>query len=159
VSRFTLDSATEFLFGRDICSLSAGLPYPSSSPLADSVAFVNHPSNTFVKAFTAGQLLVALRSRYGPSWPLFEFWKSKVKPHRKVVDEFIEPILAEALAKQAGVVCDEYVNVEKAHPLSDTLLGHLVACTQGSSLWAKVLFWLKLLSNRSSNFEGRGNAV
>jgi hypothetical protein len=126
-SRFTLDSATEFLFGRNVRTLSAGLRYPEYSPLANSSTFMNHPSNKFANAFTAGQHLTALRTRYGPTWPLMEFWKDKVSAHRKVVDDFIQPILTEALDKRAALSgkdvpgdCDD-----------ETLLSHLVGSTQG----------------------------
>jgi hypothetical protein len=132
-SRFTLDSASEFLFGRDVRTLSAGLRYPVSSPLANSPAFVNHPSNTFVNAFSTGQHLSALRTRYGPTWPVMEFWKDKIKPHRKVVNEFIQPILTEALAKQAAI--SKETDKKDAQQNSDeheqTLLSHLVGHTQG----------------------------
>ena len=134
VSRFTLDSATDFLFGKDVHTLSAGLPYPASSPLANSDEFVNHPSNTFANAFVAGLRGIADRFRYGPRWPLLEFWKDEVKPHRKVVDDFIQPILMEALAKQAEI--KEAVDAKEEGMDSNevTLLGHLVRHTQGSCL-------------------------
>ncbi|KAJ7031138.1 cytochrome P450 [Mycena alexandri] len=106
-SRFTLDSATEFLFGRSVDSTSAGLPYPQSSPLANSPSFLNHPSNNFVRSFLQSQILTAQRASYGPNWPLFEFWKDIVKPHRKTINEYINPILNEALArKRVGGVED-----------------------------------------------------
>jgi len=130
VSRFTLDSATEFLFGRDVRTLSAGLCYPASSPLANSPAFVTHPSNTFANAFTTGQQLTLLRTRYGPTWPLLEFWKNKVKPHRKVVDEFIQPILTEALAKQTAISNDMDKKEGEEDSNDQTLLSHLVGHTQ-----------------------------
>ncbi|KAF9016963.1 cytochrome P450, partial [Hymenopellis radicata] len=47
VSRFTLDSATEYLFGKDVESLSAGLPYPPLSNIPNPIHFENHPSNLF----------------------------------------------------------------------------------------------------------------
>ncbi|KAF9475888.1 cytochrome P450 monooxygenase pc-3 [Pholiota conissans] len=125
VSRFTLDSATQFLFGHDVESLSAGLPYPESSPLANSLAFRNHPSNVFVDAFLKGQDLTALRGRMGPTWPLAEFWGDKVKPLRKTMDKFTEPVLVEALRKR---------NLNPDAKMDDdddsTLLSHLIQHTQ-----------------------------
>jgi hypothetical protein len=84
ISRFTLDSATDFLFGKSSDSLSAGLAYPESSSHENSPSFLNHPSNTFVNAFLEGQHLYVSRSRFGTKWPLNEFWKDRVKPHREV---------------------------------------------------------------------------
>ncbi|PBK98060.1 cytochrome P450 [Armillaria gallica] len=100
VARFTLDSATEYLFGNDVNSTSAGLPYPAGSPLAGNPHFVNHPSNTFVKAFAAAQEESALRLQRGQYWPLFEFKTDTVKPLRQVVNEFVEPLLVEALSRK-----------------------------------------------------------
>ncbi|KAK0438221.1 cytochrome P450 [Armillaria borealis] len=100
VARFTLDSATEYLFGNDVNSTSAGLPYPAGSPLAGNPHFVNHPSNTFVKAFAAAQEESALRLQRGQYWPLFEFKADAVKPLRQVVNEFVEPLLVEALNRK-----------------------------------------------------------
>jgi hypothetical protein len=131
VSRFAIDSATEFLFGNDISTLSAGLPYPASSPFANSSAFVNHPSNQFASAFLAGQYDSVRRTGYGPGWPLMEFWKDRVKPHRKVVDQFVEPVLAEALAKRAAVGKGAFTDRVKEDTDEATLLNHLINQTQG----------------------------
>jgi hypothetical protein len=131
--RFSLDSAAEFLFGSDVCTLSAGLPYPASSPLANSDAFVNHPSNTFMNAFTAGQFFSTRRTTFASFWPLAEFWQGRVKPHRKVVDKFIEPILMEALAKWAAVAKKGSGDAEKVDPTKETLLSYLLNHTQGIS--------------------------
>jgi hypothetical protein len=82
VARFTLDSATEFLFGKDVGSLGANLPYPAGSPLAQDPSILDHPSNAFVRAFMQGQNATAYRARFGWHWPLKEFWSDKVLPHR-----------------------------------------------------------------------------
>lgn len=131
-SRFTIDSATEFLFGKDVRTLSAGLLYPPSSPLANAPMSLNHPSNVFVDAFMTGQHLTALRGRNGPTWPLMEFWKDKVKPCRKVVNEFIEPILTEALAKPATGADTTDAKDESELEDDQTLLTYLVRHTNGS---------------------------
>jgi hypothetical protein len=135
VSRFTIDSATEFLFGKDVCTLSAGLPYPASSPFANSDEFLNHLSNKFTASFGAGQYLSTRRSGFGSIWPLAEFWKDKVKPHRKIVDQFIEPTLADALAKRTAAANDASTDREKVDTEAEeeTLLSHLLNHTQGFS--------------------------
>ncbi|KAJ7485205.1 cytochrome P450 monooxygenase pc-2 [Mycena galericulata] len=104
VSRFTLDSATEFLFERSVDSMAAGLPYPESWPVANSSYFLNHPSNTYVRSFVLSQTLLVIalvmRAPFGSKWPLSEFWKDKIKPHRKIIDEFIEPLLNRELGRK-----------------------------------------------------------
>jgi len=132
VSRFTLDSATKFLFGYDVESLAAGLPYSVSSGIQNSTEFLNHPSNVFVDAFLTGQIQSAVRTRLGPNWPLAEFWGDGIKPLRKVVDEFTKPFLVGAL----GSVKKEPENeVKSDDDHGDTLLAHLVHHTEGWDLY------------------------
>ncbi|KAG6910162.1 hypothetical protein DXG01_012611 [Tephrocybe rancida] len=132
VSRFTLDSATEFLFGNDVKSLSSGLPYPPPSPSYPPLpkpSSDKHPSTRFVDAFLAGQTLSASRSPYGPSWALLEFWKNRVLPHRAVIDEFVEPILKVAIEK-SRIIKESNTTEKGAHELHVTLLDHLVSQTE-----------------------------
>ncbi|SJL17616.1 uncharacterized protein ARMOST_21170 [Armillaria ostoyae] len=98
VARFSLDSATEYLFGNDVNSISAGLLYPAES---GNSPFVAHPSNAFVKAFAKAQEQIVVRFHRGQFWPLCEFWADEVKPLRQVVDDFIRPTLAEAFDRKA----------------------------------------------------------
>ncbi|KAI6040639.1 cytochrome P450 [Pisolithus marmoratus] len=129
VGRFTLDSATEFLFGKSVGSLSAGLLYPEDSLPGQNKEYTNHPSNVFARAFAEAQSQVALRGRFGSIWRLAEFWSDRIQKKMVVCYRFIDPILKEALemkGKQStGQVCAEDKRV-----LEDTLLGHLVNCTE-----------------------------
>ncbi|KAJ8474747.1 hypothetical protein ONZ45_g15848 [Pleurotus djamor] len=122
VSRFTLDSATEFLFDQDVGSLSAGLDYPVSSPLHAS-ASSSHPSNAFAEAFLEGQVLTSLRTVGGRHWPLFE-WSEKVRPQREIVNRYIDPIISKAI--QRHNTQEPKLNGDEA----ETLLEHLVRATQ-----------------------------
>ncbi|KAH0839505.1 cytochrome P450 [Lanmaoa asiatica] len=135
ISRFTLDSATEFLFGKDVCSLSAGLVYPPDSPLATNVAFQNHPANQFAHAFLEAQSATSYRGRFGKPWRLFEFWSDRVKKHMHVCHEFIDPILEEALSKKKGLkkagLIPEKNESEREVLEGETLLDHLVNYTEG----------------------------
>lgn len=127
VARFTLDSATEFLFGRSVDSMSAGLQYPHYSPLIDSPSFLDHPSNTYVRSFVQAQILTIERVAFGPAWPLREFWKDRVKPHRDIIDAYAEPILnAELETKKRGTQENGGRDDEAA-----TFLSHLVQSTDG----------------------------
>ena len=135
-SRFTLDSATEFLFGKDVRSLSAGIVYPPSSPLSKDPTFLNHPANRFVRAFTEAQIATAYRANYGSAWRLAEFWQDQVQKHMKVCYEFIDPIIVDMLAKKheqrnLGVdVKDSTGEVKEG----ETLLEHLVNYTEGRDI-------------------------
>ncbi|KAJ7592506.1 cytochrome P450 monooxygenase pc-3 [Mycena floridula] len=131
VSRFTLDSATTFLFGKDVESLSAGLPYPHD---ANKPSSVDHPSNMFVKAFTDAQDRSVFRSKFGRDWPLAEFWRDRVVEPKKGVDEFIVPIVKEAIRRKVGQAAveknrsgaNEKNSTEREVQEGESLLDHLV---------------------------------
>ena len=131
VARFTLDSATEFLFGHDVESLSANIPYPPSAAHLNKPSFYNHPSNIFVKAFSEGQSLAIRRLSFGMDWPLLEFWSDKVVPLRKVMDNFTEPLMMEALARRNFELSTGKGVDAKDNDENDNLLAHLVRHTQG----------------------------
>ena len=144
-ARFTLDSATEFLFGRDVGSLSANIPYPASAAHLNKPSFYNHPSTIVVEAFTKGQDQAVARATLGHDWPLLEFWSDKVVPFRKVIDNFTEPLMEEALAKRNVELSQKGTGTKDDE--SDNLLAHLVKHTQGKkflfepSLQLFHMFW------------------
>ncbi|THU78314.1 cytochrome P450 [Dendrothele bispora CBS 962.96] len=133
VARFTLDSATQFLFGKAVDYTSAGLPYPPSSassyPSSDTCLI--HPSTKFVTAFAQGQQALALRAIRGKYWRLFEFWKDEAAGYRKDVEEFVNPILDEAVTslrrKEEG---DMESGSMKDVGEEETFLEHLVKVTK-----------------------------
>ncbi|KAH9483141.1 Cytochrome P450 monooxygenase 75 [Psilocybe cubensis] len=163
-SRFTMDAATEFLFGNDVRSLDAGLPYPfycyesesGSHSMADaslvSAARASlphqqaHPATLFSKAFDEAQRLIALRSRRGVNWPLAEFWRDEVSVQMEVVNGFVEPILRAAVERKRAAVAagDEKgvgENGEKVALTADrevkdgeSLLDHLINYTEDETV-------------------------
>ena len=128
MGRFTLDSATQFLFGKDVQSQSAGLPYPDHPSLLskpNSLVFENHPSNQFVNAFLKAQILVTFRNKLGDIWPLREIWGDSVAPYRKELDGFVEPLIQIAInQKQQKEDVDE----------RESLLGFLADQTTSKKL-------------------------
>ncbi|TRM60432.1 cytochrome P450 [Schizophyllum amplum] len=129
VARFTLDSATEYLFGYDVNSSGAGLPYPPGAPSSNPPEFFAHSSNRFVAAFGEGQNLTAMRVRVGPGWRLYEAWKDKVQPCRDVVDGFVNEILADSALQKADIEAKKATSETKPGD-DDTLLSHLMKYTQ-----------------------------
>ncbi|KAG2029801.1 cytochrome P450, partial [Suillus americanus] len=133
VSRFTLDSATEFLFGKDVCSLSTALINQPSSPRSKDFEFANHPADKFGHAFSDAQIATTYRSQFGSVWCPSEFWTDHVKKHMDTCYVFIDPILKEALEKNK--MLKENTN-EKANTKNrdikegKTLLDHLVNYTE-----------------------------
>lgn len=72
----------------------------------------NHPSNIFVQAFIKGQEAAAQRTRYGNYWKLQEFWANGITEHRAVVDQFVEPIVEKAFARQRGGLADKETDAD-----------------------------------------------
>ncbi|KXN80905.1 Cytochrome P450 52A3-A [Leucoagaricus sp. SymC.cos] len=129
VGRFTLDSATEFLFGHDVRSLSGSLPYPHNHPLHSkgsktTISDAENFSTRFAEAFSEAQRITARRSRYGVHWPLTEFWKDTIKEPMRIVKELIEPIVEEAVRKKRLRM--NGVGGEKNEEEEGTLLENLV---------------------------------
>ncbi|KAI6033797.1 cytochrome P450 [Pisolithus microcarpus] len=134
VGRFTLDSATEFLFGKCVGSLSAGLIYPKNSLPGQNEEHANHPSNLFARAFSEAQSRSMLRSSIGTIWRLAEFWSDRIQKDMEVCHRFIDPILKDALEMKRSIKESEQSTgqgcTEEKGFLEDTLLGHLVDCTE-----------------------------
>ncbi|KAK2462353.1 hypothetical protein APHAL10511_005659 [Amanita phalloides] len=143
-SRFTMDSATEFLFGQIVHSLGAGLPYPGShyyTPTPDHLKLLHeqerHPANVFSRAFDDAQRFVAFRSRWGVYWPLTEFWGDKVKQKMVAVNAFLMPILAEAVRKKKELgdfSQDKKANGDREVKEGETLLDHLINYTDDQTM-------------------------
>ena len=123
--RFTLDSASEFLFGSDVQSLSADLPYPSTVKPATSRRM--HPSDSFAKAFQKAQVASAARSRFGHFWPLIEFWENKVEKEIQTVFDYVDPIVKRALETKKM----KELSKAEGEDEDETLLEHLVKLTDG----------------------------
>ncbi|KAH9483172.1 Cytochrome P450 monooxygenase 75 [Psilocybe cubensis] len=126
VARFTLDSATVFLFGNDVKSLAGVLPYPhyiTDIPSTERQT-EEHPALRFVNAFAEAQTIMAWRLRYGYMWPLAEFWHDRIKGPMKVVHDFVDPIVAEAIKKKR----EGHGNVKEKE--EETLLENLVNSTE-----------------------------
>lgn len=124
VGRFTLDSATVHLYGSDVRSLDAGLPYApyEISGKVNPTSFNEHPSNAFVHAFAAGQNILTLRGKSGAMWRRFEPWRDEIKPFRATIDEYIQPLIEEAVQKKEAGHSEE----------AATLLDHLLRDAKGT---------------------------
>ncbi|KAI0772038.1 cytochrome P450 monooxygenase pc-2 [Trametes elegans] len=129
VSRFTLDSATEFLFGACVNSLETDLPYAHNDPVAPRLEGELSVAERFSAAFAGAQHVIAVRSRIGWGWPLNEIRRDHSAEHMTIVDAFLEPILREAIMKNRAAK-GRVVGPEKDEAdESETLLDHLVKFT------------------------------
>ncbi|KAJ7704877.1 cytochrome P450, partial [Mycena rosella] len=102
VGRFTMDAATKFLFGSYVDSLSSTLPYPSNAgqvpPIHNSARA--QEANNFTAAFGDAMLQIAFRERVGWIWPLYELFVDQTAKSMKVVANYLDPIIQQALDKK-----------------------------------------------------------
>ncbi|KAG2354435.1 cytochrome P450 [Suillus spraguei] len=125
ISRFTLDSASEFLFGHCINSLSAGLPYPCSATESTDAIQGDDTATAFAYAFSEAQQAINRRIYLGQIWPLTEILADDTAQHMKVVNAFLDPILKDVLEKHSTT--GEFDKNDFAD--DQTLVDHLVNLT------------------------------
>ncbi|KAJ6626539.1 cytochrome P450 [Mycena sp. CBHHK59/15] len=131
ISRFAMDSSGEFLFGHDAQTLSAGLPYPFYAP-STATSASDHTSTKFAAALNSGP--------FGASWPLLEFWSDRIKGPMGVIRAFLDPILADAVAKKRASGVEKVMDVNEATTKDreveegETLVEHLLNYTEDRTM-------------------------
>ena len=134
MSRFTLDTATEFLFGNCVHSLSACLPYPHNATPPSVLTDTDGSVSAFTQAILEAQQVIASRARFGWIWPLREIWEDKTRKPMQVVDGYVEPIIQEALAKKKAEAFDTKDTGE-----GETLLDYLIRDIEGEQMGVLLL--------------------
>ncbi|KAF8811334.1 cytochrome P450 monooxygenase CYP63 [Phlegmacium glaucopus] len=94
--RFTLDAASEFLFGKNLDTLSASLPVPGTA-MGPKGSATQDTWGSFTRAFELAEQNVTNRGRLGSIWPLFELLKDKNEEHSKVIRAWLDPLVQDAL--------------------------------------------------------------
>ncbi|EKM50591.1 uncharacterized protein PHACADRAFT_263957 [Phanerochaete carnosa HHB-10118-sp] len=119
-ARFTLDSASEFLFGKCLDTLHGTLPVAGRAKMGPKGTSIDDECGSFAWAFEDVQVQVARRTRIGKPWPLFELFHDKTTESMAVVQKRLRPIVREALEKDTR---GEYNDEES------TFLSHLAKST------------------------------
>ncbi|KAJ7648628.1 cytochrome P450 monooxygenase pc-1 [Mycena polygramma] len=102
IGRFTMDSASEFLFNSCVHSLKANLPY------SHNVAFPPPQSNApearaaikFTGAFSDAMIAISKREVLGRIWPLFEIFGDKTAAPMRIISEYLDPVIHAAMEKK-----------------------------------------------------------
>jgi len=110
VARFTVDTASEFLFGQNLNTLS----------------YEEDGFGSFTNAFMAIQEQLCRRSLLGAIWPLFELFEDKCEKHKRAIRGWVDPLVARAVRiqremKEKGQTVD---------PKDSTFLEYLATTTQ-----------------------------
>ena len=111
IARFTVDTASEFLFGENLNTLS----------------YEKDGFNSFTDAFMAIQALIQRRSIVGSWWPLLELFKDKSEGHKKTIRSWVDPLVVRAVRihkemKEKG---------QNVNPDGCTFLEYLATTTEG----------------------------
>lgn len=84
-----------------------------------------------------------MRLRFGGIWPLQEIRRDASAEHMQVIDEFLQPILTEAIAKNRDTGAPRGA-AEKQDEEHETLLDHLVKLTDGKCRQSRYLHCQRL---------------
>ncbi|TEB23871.1 cytochrome P450 monooxygenase pc-1 [Coprinellus micaceus] len=131
--RFTLDTATDFLFGSSVDALSAGFSYPHNASrrnVESEQSASAKAADEFSWAFAKCQEIIAVRERMSWMWPLAEIRRDLTEVPMKIVKSYIEPIVQAAIERKRGEPNIVQVKEEKSAGQDDkTLLDYLLQST------------------------------
>jgi Cytochrome P450 len=80
-SRFTMDAASEFLFGKNL----------------DTLTYGREDVDSFAKAFEDIQQVIVNRGAMGRIWPLFDIFYDKALPYADAIRRWLDPIMQQVL--------------------------------------------------------------
>ena len=111
IARFTVDVASEFLFGENLNTLS----------------FENNGFSSFTNAFMGIQHLIRTRVTLGDFWPLLELFKDKSEKNKRVIRSWVDPLVVRAVRIQKEMK----EKGQTVNPNECTFLEYLATTTQG----------------------------
>ncbi|KAJ1300310.1 hypothetical protein OPQ81_005132 [Rhizoctonia solani] len=131
--RLTIDAAGEFLFScTSLNTLSLPLPVAYKAQIGPRGTAAPTSYGSFVSAFDEAQTLIPVRGRMGPYiWPVTEWKGDKACRHRRVVDEWVRPLIENAIQRR-----EEFLKAggERSRPAGDTFIDDLVSSTNDKAL-------------------------
>ncbi|KAG8865748.1 hypothetical protein FRB97_004446, partial [Tulasnella sp. 331] len=133
--RFTMDSATSFLFGKSVDSMSAPLALPYTAKSGHSTVGGSSPTATpFSTAFKSALEGYSFRLAIGKMWPLWEIMGDKNKVNVKLLHEFVDPIVERGLSNKNQPCSTGRTGEVDGPKESATLLDHLVSVTDDKTV-------------------------
>ena len=112
LARFTVDTASEFLFGENL----------------DTLSYAEDGFGSFTNAFMAIQEEICRRNLFGGIWPLFELFEDKCEKHKKVIRDWVDPLVARAVRIQKEM--EE--KGQTVDPKDSRFLEYVATTTQGT---------------------------
>ncbi|KAL4076590.1 cytochrome P450 [Scleroderma yunnanense] len=129
-ARFTLDAASEFLFGKNLDTLSGKFPQPGLATQCERGSTTNDAWGTFAQAFEKLQQINTLRARTGLIWPLFELFNDKTAPYVDTIRQWVDPLVRQTLEDNAAV---KQAGIERSMA-EKTFLQHLADSTKDTGM-------------------------
>lgn len=131
-ARFTLDTASEFLFGQNLNTLSSSLPVPGQGCIGAKGSITTDSWGSFAQAFEEIQQIVTNRRRLGYTWPLFELFGDKTTPQVIVIRRYLDPIVRQVLLDKEAMKNRGIENrIEEK-----TFIQHLAESTSGQTAFS-----------------------
>ncbi|CAE6402545.1 unnamed protein product [Rhizoctonia solani] len=131
--RLTIDAAGEFLFScTTLNTLSLPLPIAYKAQIGPRGTAAPTSYGSFVSAFDEAQTVMPVRGRMGPYvWPVVEWKQDEAGKHRRVVDEWVKPLIDSAMRRR-----EDYVSGggDKTKPAGETFIDDLVSSTDDRTL-------------------------
>ena len=87
---------------------------------------------SFMSAFESAQQNITNRGRLGPIWPLFELFKDKNEEHTKIIKQWLDPLVQQALADKR--TSEEVEGLSPRLIADKCFLQHLADSTNGKFL-------------------------
>ena len=111
VSRFTLDAAFGFMFGRELETLKADLPRAGHAELGWRGTKTSDEYGAFIQAVDEAQILLHKRFTSHPLWMVKELFTDRMKRPIEVVHKYVEARVDEvfddcAALREKGVAID-----------------------------------------------------
>ena len=102
-ARFTLDTASEFLFGKNLDTLSGSLPVPGKTAMSAKGSATEDEFGSFAQAFEGVQAIILNRIRRGYFWPVLELFHDQTTPHIKVIHDWLDPLVNRVVKNKASM--------------------------------------------------------
>lgn len=106
LSRFTLDTAGEFLFGTKLDTLLRPLPeegFVKLGPKGSTSLKAHDDFNDFTEAFEGVQKAITQRGQIGRMWPLYELVHDKTEAGINTVRRWVDPLVQRAVESKIQV--------------------------------------------------------
>lgn len=144
-ARFSIDAASDSLFGKNLDTLSGRLPTPGSG--WEHGSLTDDAWGTFVQAFQAMQHINTARVRMGLIWPLFELFHDNAAPHMEVIRQWLDPLVRHALEEKSAV---RKAGIERKVG-EKTFLEHLADSTEGDFCASEMSSYVILYRHRKNS--------